>query len=212
MNTEKIRENTFNKLNEIGITYSIPLPLIEEEFCFQSKEEIANRANILHIFYAIYLTEKESYKDFRSLVYQYNLNLYITDKERELLATGNISDQDIINFSWCKEFAKTLIWVGSVINEDMMSTLEECDFSLYYSLIPPERSYDDYMENFHIRERSIIIQHLDFYYCLHWCCKNHINQIQSAKLPINPSVVIERRKALEWGTHSDDWDHISLDT
>lgn len=208
---ENLRKITSQKMNEIGLTDLIRLPLLEENLDIRSKTDLISRINILHIFYAIYLRGKESYSFFGNAIQELNIVNHLTNKEKIFLDTGEITSQDIINFSWNKESIKMLLWIGSLINEDFRKTFSECDFSNYYKFIPPEKTNSLFEDNVILREKKQIFEYLDFYYCLHWYCKHFSKHNKFDKL--NFSVVLERRKALEWVTHPNfDWDNIPLDT
>lgn len=212
MDTEQLREKTHLQIKKMGFEQPIPLPFLEKQFSFKSVVEIANRINILHVFYAIYLRGIKSYSYFQDILYENKYDVYLTGKEQLLFETGTISEQDIINFAWGKESAKTLIWMGSLFEEDFFSSFEECDFSKYYHLIPPENSDSNFINSYILRKKIILLQHLDFYYCLHWLCKNYPEEIDKANTEISYPVIIERRKAFEWVANSDDWDHVDLST
>ena len=54
---------------------------------------------------------------------------------------------------------------------------------------------------------------LDLYYRYHWACvEKQVNPNTNIGL-LNPGVVVERRRGLEWlFSEEDDWNKISLDT
>jgi len=54
---------------------------------------------------------------------------------------------------------------------------------------------------------------LDLYYRYHWACVEKRVQPNTNIGPLNPDVVVERRKGLEWVISDiEEWDEISLDT
>ncbi|MGN1107293.1 MAG: DUF4272 domain-containing protein, partial [Huintestinicola sp.] len=63
------------------------------------------------------------------------------------------------------------------------------------------------------RDINEILDVLDLYYRYHWAC---VNKQIDPNTPINgldPAVVTERRRGLEWLINDeDDWNEISLDT
>ena len=53
----------------------------------------------------------------------------------------------------------------------------------------------------------------DLYYRYHWACVEKSINPQTNIGDLNPEVVLERRKGLEWLISTkDDWNEISLDT
>ena len=54
---------------------------------------------------------------------------------------------------------------------------------------------------------------LDLFYCYHWACVEKQIRPETKIGKLNPEVVVERRKGLEWLISEEkDWDNISLDT
>ena len=62
------------------------------------------------------------------------------------------------------------------------------------------------------RATDEVIAACDLAYCLHWAVRQA--QLTGGKLPgkVQPYVIEERRRALEWLISSDQWDDVSLDT
>jgi hypothetical protein len=210
MTMHDVRKKTLGRLSSIGLDRNPALPLLESHLPLRSKEETAHRANLLHIFYAIYLQGRDSVGHFHELVQREKWEAFLTQRERALLSTGQVTEQDLVDFSWNKEAVKVLLWIGSQIDDDLERDFRECDFSLYYPLLPPQRSFQEYLRSFCLRETSLMAEYLDLYYCLHWYCRNH--KADTSERGVNESVVIERRKAFEWVTHRQEWDQVALDT
>jgi hypothetical protein len=62
-----------------------------------------------------------------------------------------------------------------------------------------------------LRALSELIASLDLAYCLHWVIRDHsLGAIGNAR--IDPRIVVERRRALEWLLGSEDYDALTLDT
>ncbi|TAF65391.1 MAG: DUF4272 domain-containing protein [Cytophagales bacterium] len=208
---QKIRQNTLSQLKKLGLSKHIPLPMLEDNLQIRPKIDVANRINILHLCYALYLRGKESHSFFYQIIQQLQLIPYLTHQEVLCFQKGMITDQNLIDFSWCKESIKMFLGMASIVHENLYEDFTECDFANYYAFIPPEKPQDAFINSIILKVTEQISRYLDFYYCFHWHLKH--DTTDKGILPIQRSVIIERRKALEWLTHPDvDWNSICLDT
>jgi len=57
-----------------------------------------------------------------------------------------------------------------------------------------------------------ILQALDTAYCLHWAIRDAELRGDTPPGHVEPYVVIERRRALEWCLSEDDWEEVNMDT
>lgn len=216
MEYENIRKKNFELISKLGFESNNDLPILEYSN-IRSDTAILHRINILHIFYTIYLRGRKSKDFFWSLINKNKWREFLTHRELQILQSKKISEQHLIEFSWYKESIFILLWSLGQIDEDPYSCISEIDISDYYSLMPPERDYNDFITCKLINEIEII-KMLDFYYCLNWSLKRSNNKKDyfnffKKKNTMLLSLVTERRKALEWIVDSDlNWDDISLDT
>lgn len=64
-----------------------------------------------------------------------------------------------------------------------------------------------------LRSVEEILDMLDLYYRYHWACVEKRVRPETNIGKLNPEVVMERRKGLEWLINEiNEWDEISLDT
>lgn len=219
IDTAKIRKSNLNNIEKLGYNSNINLPLIENKE-FKKSSEILNRIIILHILYAVYLEGSKSIDFFYNEIRKNNLQGYLSTKEKLFFKTKKISRFDLINFSWYKESIFVLLWSMKQIKDDTsVLKIEEIDMSDFYHLMPPEKDYYSFFE-LEIIDEYKIYELLDYYYLLHWKVKKNndltfIERLLKRKNEnkINESVILERRKALEWIADANlDWDDISLDT
>jgi hypothetical protein len=212
MDHSDVRKKTLDRLRSIGLPGIVPLPLLEPDLSVRKSAEVAQRANVLHMLYAVHLRGKSSARDFYGLMKERGWDLFLTEHERRSLVTGEVSDQDLIDFSWMKESCKVLLWAGTLVDDDLFEDFAECDFSAFYALIPPRRPFDEYLQAFHLRGEEVLVENVDFYYCLHWFFRDPARRRTPLKVPIKQSMVVERRRALEWVTHDVAWDRVAMDT
>jgi hypothetical protein len=213
INFKNIRNKNIEILINKQYKINYNLPLLETNKV-RNINEVLNRINILHIFYAIYLEGSESIIFFKNLINDNNWNKYLTKKEIFLLNKKKISSNDLIQISWFKESIYVLIWsIGLVKNEDLYNNLDEIDLSNYYNLIPPENEYELFLNNSLLNEEDFY-KLLDYYYLLNWSIKSEKAPFFfKSKYNNRLSLVMERRKALEWLCDSSlDFDNIILDT
>ena len=64
-----------------------------------------------------------------------------------------------------------------------------------------------------LRNVEKILDMLDLFYCYHWACVEKQIRPETETGKLNPEVVVERRRGLEWLiSEEQDWNEISLDT
>lgn len=220
---EIIRQKTINKLLKYGLNLKdVYLPYINfSAKSYRSKEEIARRIVVLYSLKAISIYPE----DMISIISFLKKNDYVdymSKEEKKILKQKLLTNRQEIDFSWYKESLYVLLWYSNIIKDDVLRFPND-EIILekkYLDLLPPENDYNFFESNLQIKENKKLFEELYFYYYLHWKVKknNDLTFIERLlksknKKKINESVVIERRKALEWIADANlDWDDISLDT
>ncbi|MFV0531117.1 MAG: DUF4272 domain-containing protein [Flavobacteriales bacterium] len=145
--------------------------------------------------------------------------VYLTDKEKEVLKNKRLKTSVENDFSWYKEDIFILLWcLGSIDYCMPYEVLEEIDISDFYDMILADKKYQDFLKNNKLINEKEIYKICDFYYYISWSLKNKNRYSRIFKKFLNKekyniSVVLERRKALEWVVDCTlSWDDISLDT
>lgn len=135
----------------------------------------------------------------------------LTDAERALLAKEELAEQEMINLHWYLESLWSLMWAGGLV--DRMDFTDGVPDTMA-SLCPDLQRGDDgsKFSRFKLRPFDELFRELDLHYRLHWYARDGlINNTPTP--PIEHSVILERRKALEWLLNpSLAWDDVSLDT
>jgi hypothetical protein len=219
---EKIRLKNLDVLRAAGYEVNPNLPLLDLPERLRSIEEIAQRINILHIFYTIQLEGRESLNFFSDLIRKKDWGKYLSSQEKKLLQNKNLSKQDLVKISWYKESIYALLWSCKQVYD--IKEVSEIDISDFYRLMPPELDFEKFLKALKLRDISAICDVLDYYYNLHWIAKHQVikessswlsrlNLRKKENLLLNESLIRGRRKALEWVLYGDqDWDIVNLDT
>ena len=88
-----------------------------------------------------------------------------------------------------------------------------CDCNYAIQLFKKSISYEDFKNKCNLRSVNEILDMLDLYYRYHWACVEKRIKPETSIGNLNPSVVVERRRGLEWIiSKTQDWYDISLDT
>lgn len=201
------------RLKEYGIPINLGMPEVNKSD-LRDKVLVAKRINILSIFYAI-SENPESISFFKKLITDQGMESLLTTREQSVLNKQLLTTQQEIDFSWHKESIYTLAWSLGHIKK-LIFPNQEINISTLYSSIPPEVELKVFISRSEYINHEQIYNEVEFYYRLHWALRHPeswsiLNRYKMKKL--NLSVVIERRKALEWIIGSSvGWDEVSLDT
>lgn len=215
INFENIRRHSQQKAIELHIDTEKNLPFIDDVKIRKDKD-VLNRINILHIFYTISLEGEDSISFFKEIIDQNQWGKYLTEREKKVLHRVKLTQKEQIDFSWYKESIFILLWSIGLVEENMPYTqIDEIDISDYYDIIPPEKPYGLFLNN-KLKDVAEILKMTDFYYYIHSALRGRKKNIFRKIFfdeKYNVSVVIERRKALEWLIdYNIEWDDVSLDT
>ena len=203
--SEKIirRANSNSKIKKQNIACYEELPCIESsnEVKIKSLDEICKRA--LASFLVIQLAcdinngqYDESVKIISKLLEKFNVSDCLNKKKKKLI-DGTYEMQDAIDIDWEYETYWSLVWALGLV-EDISDA---------------SNSYEDFKSKCKLREVNEILDMLDLYYRYHWACVEKRIKPETSIGNLNSSVVIERRRGLEWIIREiQDWYDISLDT
>lgn len=216
---EEIRQFTLERLKNVGITVNLSLPLLEDSVKVQAIDTIAKRIVILFAFKAmvIYEEDRESIKSFLLKSYKD----YLSHSEYQVLKRLKLSKQDKVKFSWYSESLYALLWSVNIINSKRMEyPPQEIKIDKHYlDLLPPEEPFLEFKSRLDLREIKSLLLELDFYYHLNWIAKKENEKKilgffkKNKSSTYNISVIMERRRALEWLIYGEsNWNDIVLDT
>lgn len=217
MDEKQRRENTLAELKELNIAFNAHLPLIESDVKLKDKSTVCRRAiaNLLAIQHACDCAHnddvKRSRKFFMSLLKKFGVTKDLLPIEERIIK-GKYSEQDVINVVWSYEANWVLLWaLGKIDTLGFPDNI--CDVEKAVAVLKSFSHIDELIEGCELKPADRILDALDRYYCYHWACvEKRINPDTNIG-ELNPDVVFERRKALEWLISDEpDWNDISLDT
>lgn len=214
------RRNRSNKfIKKLRIAYLENLPTIKSSYEVKLKDidTICKRAIacLLSTQLACDIEENNNYNEskelFLSLLKKYNVENKLLEKEKRLF-NNQYSNQDVIDVVWTYETYWTLIWVLGLI-DDIKEPTDICDCQKAIRIVGECNNYEEFKNKCKIRDIEEILDMLDLYYRYHWACVEKRIRPETNIGKLNPDVVIERRKGLEWVIDEiEEWDEISLDT
>lgn len=216
---EARRQRSIDKLGSMGIAYTYNLPLIEsaDEVTLRPFEDICKRAAacLFAVQLACDISKRNGYEDskefFSGLLEHYGVSDCLISKEM-LLFDNKFTDQDVVDITWTYECYWVLVWALGLI-EDIGEPTVCCDCETAVRLLSECKDMEEFESKCRLRDINEILDVLDLYYRYHWACVNKLIAPDTPINGINPSVVTERRRGLEWLiSYEDDWNDISLDT
>lgn len=174
-------------------------------------EEIRDRALVMNAL--INLSFKAPVHLIADWVRRNGVEHALTDDERVILTTTQqqLTGQQLINLRWYLESLWALMWVGGVVDElDFRNAVPDS----MASLCPDLQANEDGSKfaQFELRSYEEVFRELDLHFRLHWYARNG-QLTKTPTPPVNTSVILERRKALEWVLDpSHAWDNVNLNT
>ena len=142
---------------------------------------------------------------------KYNVSDCLNSLELKLL-NGNYSEQDAINVSWNYESVWSLFWSLGLI-DDIETVNNECDCNFVLQTVLTSNSYEDFKSKCKLRRKQEILDIEDLYFRYNWAINNFKIDSSTKTGNLNPSIVIERKRGLDWiFSGIDDWNDLNLDT
>ena len=213
------RNNSNKKIKQLGIACLETLPVIEDstQVSLKDIDTICKRAIacLISTQLAIDISENNDYDSsktfFLNMLKQYGVQDNLIEKEKRIF-NGKYSKQDVIDVVWSYEAYWSLVWtLGLVENIDYPNQICDCEKAIM--LVSTCKTYDDFKCKCKIRDIEENLDMLDLYYRYDWAVTEKRINPDTLIADLNPDVVVERRKGLEWLiANEEDWDEISLDT
>ncbi len=213
------------KLKEMNVPYNEYLPVIEnsENVRIRTGSEIAKRAiacliSIQAVFDLHGDADDETKAKSKSLLINllesFDVMDELTEKERKLLFSEEVSQQDKINMTWKYEAYWVLLWALHLVDE-LKFPSEICDCDHAIRAVAKHQDFESFIENVKLRDIEEILDECDLIFRYDWACVDA--RIKGSPAPVNldSSVVLERHRAFNWLIDLDknnDWDHVSVNT
>lgn len=182
----------------------------------KSIDEICMRAIVSYIVIQIACDinngkYEESIKYFKPALDKYDGYKYLNQKEKRVV-DGTYTMQDAIDLDWEYETLWSLLYALSLVN-DIKNGGDICDCNYVIGLFCKFPALEEFKSRCKLRNIEEILDTLDLYYRYHWACVEKQINSETKIGNLNPSVVVERRRGLEWLiSEEQDWYNISLDT
>ena len=151
---------------------------------------------------------KESLEHFLPLYKKFGLDGCLNLKEKKIL-DGTYVNQDVIDMDWAYEACWSLCWCLGLVN-DIKDASILCDCEKAISFIKDSNSLDDFMLKCNLRPLDEILDMQDLYFRYSWAINEQKVNTESKIGSLNSSIVIERRRGLDWILSSGvDWYNLS---
>ncbi len=201
--------NWFKKKNEIEKT-STEEDDFEEELKTRTSTEVAER--ILGLLAVIGKVHQGNDPKFINWYTGYQIEKYLSSKEKAFLNSSNPEHKSTVNFSWRAEALTSLLWSIKLI--ESMPPLNQ-QFDVYSvqgirGIIENPKGLKSQIELRDDEELKEMEQNL---YHQHWRVRDA--QLFGKEMPseLDPGIVYERRYGLSWLIGwGDDWDEVPTDT
>jgi len=201
-----IRKKVIQKLRENEIPFRVALPEVEKVI-LRPKKEVTDRVLCLYALIGLSMdnVNRVALKDWLIDEGVYG-SLEIGEKQLFEIPRREYPRNKKMELSWLRESMFLLIWAGDYVKEELSLPREQVDIEKYLKFIPPEVPSIKFEKEFEYRSIEEIHFQVDLNYCLH-------SIIREDKIKeIDNSVLLERRRALEWLVSNDNWCEVSLDT
>lgn len=211
-----IRRQSVARLRRWKLSDPGSLPLHREEDFSWMRDAGAVVARCHAIAAAIALVHRAPVQTVRGAIDEHDLEQALGARELELLGVleGEIErdegdlQQLLVDIAWREEALLALLWVLGLV-EDLPPD-EMCPKEAVYERLAPGLDPACARRDLRLRPVAEIAAMLDFYYCLHWHARNAQYHGDVWDFQISPSVVLERRRALEWLCQDAPWEDVDL--
>ena len=215
------RKNKSNeKISKMGIPICNSLPILEDDMIDDLKDidKICKRAiaSLLSIQLACDINEGYEYEKskeiFSNLLKEFGVEDSLNSKEKKIF-DGSYTKSDVLDVTWEYECYWSLLWALGLIDDEELNPNKICDCEKAVTLVSKSKDFNDFKSKCELRDSYEILDMLDLFYRYHWACvEKRINPNTNIS-DLNPEVVYERRRGLEWlFSEEEDWHEISLDT
>lgn len=152
---------------------------------------------------------EESLKFFMPKLEQFDVLNQLNSKEKRII-DGTYSMQDAIDMDWAYEAFWSLLWCLGLVR-DISDGSNVCDCQKAIDIIGKCKTVDDLVKKSKLRKKDEILDMLDLYYRYNWAVNDAKVNPATSIGNLNPSIVIERRRGLEWVISDiDDWYDFSM--
>lgn len=154
--------------------------------------------------------EKVAYADFRAMMDTLKAWGDLSPRETVVVNARVLTPQQVTDSSWSLEAMHALAWSMGLV-EELAWPSDMCDMGQMLQIVKSTRPGSA------LQMRSVgeLLDQADLHYRLHWACRQRELDGKEQPQGVETSVVVERRKALEWVILMDGgkgWDGVELST
>ena len=219
-NAIKRKDKSNEIISKMGIPICPGLPILEDEMIndIKSVDEICKRAIacLISTQIACDINNGANYEESKNMFYNLLKEFGVENslnKTEERLFNGSYNSKDAIAVTWTYECYWALVWALGLIDDDISIPSDICDCDRAILLVSKSKDFNDFKSKCKLRDPIEILDMLDLHYRYHWACVEKRLNPKTNIANLNPEVVYERRRGLEWiFSEEDDWFDISLDT
>lgn len=197
----RIKNNQYIEKNGIAINNNLACSLEDGAVKQKSLDEICKRviACLITVQISSDITNgkyKESLEHFLPLYKKFDSYDFLNAKEKKIL-DGTYTDQDVTDMDWAYEACWSLYWCLGLVS-DIKDASSLCDCEKAISFIKDSNSLDDFISKCNLRPLDEILDMHDLYFRYSWAINEQKVNTESKIGSLNSSIVIERRRGLEW--------------
>ncbi|MBR1863788.1 MAG: DUF4272 domain-containing protein [Ruminococcus sp.] len=214
------KQGSMERLKKMGVAVNSFLPQVEDstQVKLRDADTVCKKAaaTLLIIQLACDTANgeyEESMKVIPGILDEYGVRDSLNAKERRLL-TGDHTEQDAIDISWTYEVYWSLLWaMGMIEDRELTEVSGICDCEKAIKLLTMEGGYEGFRSRCRMRDVEEVLDMVDLFYRMDWAAVEHRLRPETPIGSMEPQVVNERRRGLEWlVSDKEDWNDIPLDT
>lgn len=195
------KNNKFVSKQKISTADKLMSRWDDDKVTLKDKEEICKR--MLACFQVIQIAcdiGKGNYQEgldyFKPKLEELGLMDMLNSKEQRII-DGIYSQQDAIDLDWAYEAYWSLCWAMGLV-KDISDAGEICDCNKAITIASSCNRVDDLVKKCKLRSKEEILDMLDLYFRYNWAVNDAKVNPNASIGKLNPSIVIERRRGLEW--------------
>ena len=203
------------KIRSIGLPIHPHLPLVEaeDEVQLRTEEEILRRLIALWAVAGTAMLRENPH--FREYIIDNQLQRWLSKRELEFLLCATPGENQYIQFSWQLEALYFIAWCAGLI-DCIEIPVQESSVKAIMHLFPEDKEAPNHLRTaIRVRTKSEVLDQADLLYRLHWAVRNSRLKGDATQLPVNPGVVQEWHRAVNWVIRydqEDNWDYVATDT
>jgi hypothetical protein len=207
----KLRSQSILKAE--GVPFIDWLPAVEDvaDYRPRSTEEIAARAYALTL--VAYKATTNDHEGANRAYAAVKDRVALSPSEADFLRDPAPSNQDRVHFSWQSEAALPLFWMLGYVDALARPEVQN-DPDPMVRLISGQ-SFDALIAGARLRPQADMLDVLDLTYRYHWAAVDARINERDAPAGLNPDILMERHKALNWLVRYNadaSWDDVTTDT